>query len=353
MPFVLALAVLTALVPAAARGAEPPAFEADINLDFQSDTTFASDDPALEVTEVSPTIEAELAFRPTREFALVALVDAESVRDPDPFEDAFVEDVGVFFEELYVEYATGTFELVAGKFNPPFGIGWRDLPGLYGSDFADDYELSERLGFGARATFDTDLFGTHTLGASAFFADTSVLSDSALTSRGRLRRSDGGPSNTGDPASFAITLDGTDPAGLSGLSYHAAISRQRPGEGNVGDEWGTALALYGDVPLGDGWSLMPIAEFAAQENDDAGPDDAYYLDGGLEAVNGPWLFTVAGGTRVIDKAGGGTTTDTLFQVSIGYEFEDGPAFELAYKVSEEGGVASHVIGALVAYELEF
>jgi len=335
-----------------ADDAEPP-IEAVLLLEFQHDATFGSDDPALEINEAAPTIEAEITARPAPMLSVHSHVIGELVRDSNPFEDTFFDDVGVYVETLQVEYGTQSFGVRAGKFSPPFGVGWDLLPGLYGSDFADDYELTEQIGFGARATLDGGDFGTHALGASAFFADTSVLSDSALTSRGRLRRSDGGPANTGDPASFALTLDGIDLAGISGLGYHAAISRQRPGEGDTATERGYALAFYGYVPLGEGWIVLPTIEFAAQENDDAGPDDAYYVNAGLEAVQGPWSASLAGGTRVIAEAGGGTTTDKLVQVSVGYEFDDGPVFELGYKFSEESGIASHVLGALVGYELEF
>lgn len=43
-----------------------------------------------------------------------------------------------------------------GKLNPGFGIAWDKAPGIYGTDLAEDYEISERI----------SVFGTRQVGAS-------------------------------------------------------------------------------------------------------------------------------------------------------------------------------------------
>jgi hypothetical protein len=32
-----------------------------------------------------------------------------------------------------------------GKLNPGFGVAWDKAPGIYGTDLAEDYEISERI----------------------------------------------------------------------------------------------------------------------------------------------------------------------------------------------------------------
>ncbi len=327
-----------------------------MTFEFQSDAVFRSDDPALEIIEAAPTIDAELDLRLAGPFSIRASLVAESVFRSGPFQDRFVGeigDIGAKAETLFVEYAAGALTLYAGKINPPFGVGWDLAPGLYGTDFAEDYELIERIGFGGSVTMGGEGIGVHVLGASAFFLDTSVLSQSLIEDRGGVDRSDGGPSNTGDPASFALTLDGGKLPGLPGLSYHAAVSRQERGRGDVADEMGYAFALYGEFPLRDGATLAPIVELVRQVNDEAGLDDVTYVTAGVALLGGPWSIAFSGTLRAIDAASAPDSDDSLLQVSVGYDFRNGLSVELGYKATEVDSIESDLVGALIAYEIEF
>ena len=51
------------------------------------------------------------------------------------------------------QFDTEHFSLFAGKFNPAFGLGFDLAPGIYGEDHPEDYELTERIGFGGSVTF--------------------------------------------------------------------------------------------------------------------------------------------------------------------------------------------------------
>ncbi|MEX2647534.1 MAG: hypothetical protein WD673_00815 [Alphaproteobacteria bacterium] len=327
-----------------------------MSFEFRGDAIIRSDDPSLEIIEAAPTIDAELDLRLADPLSIRASLIAESVFRSGPFQDRLVGDIGDIgakAETLFVEYATGALTLYAGKINPPFGVGWDLTPGLYGTDFAEDYELTERIGFGGSVSLGGEGIGVHVLGASAFFLDTSVLSQSLIEDKGGVERSDGGPSNTGDPASFALTLDGGKLPGLPGLSYHAAISRQEGGRGAVADEAGYAFALHGEFPLGDGARLAPIVEIVRQVNDEAGPDDVTYVTAGVALLGGPWSLALSGTMRATDATGGPDTDDSLLQVSVGYAFGNGLSFELGYKATEVDSVDSDVVGALIAYEIEF
>ena len=105
----------------------------------------------------------------------------ENIQDREPNESNFFDNEGIFIEEIKLNYERGAWGAFAGKFNPGFGIAWDYGRGIWGEDFAEDYEITERLGFGASYTFDTETYGSHTLTASTFFADTTFQSGSVIT----------------------------------------------------------------------------------------------------------------------------------------------------------------------------
>ena len=70
----------------------------------------------------------------------------EPVGDPAQSENRAFEDIGLYIEELFVEYSADSFGARAGKLNAEFGIAWDRAAGVYGTDIAEDYEISERIG---------------------------------------------------------------------------------------------------------------------------------------------------------------------------------------------------------------
>tara|TARA_B100000676_G_C17546312_1_gene565091 strand:+ start:106 stop:483 length:378 start_codon:yes stop_codon:yes gene_type:complete len=70
----------------------------------------------------------------------------EPVGDPAQFENRTFEDIGLYIEELFVEYSADRFGARAGKLNAGFGIAWDRAAGVYGADIAEDSEISERIG---------------------------------------------------------------------------------------------------------------------------------------------------------------------------------------------------------------
>jgi hypothetical protein len=174
----------------------------------------------------------------------------EPVADPPPGRDRWFDDEGLFLETLFLRWEWDRFSLHAGKFNPAFGFAWGLAPGIYGVDFAEDYEITERIGFGGTIEFGNAAVGRHRLGADAFFVDTSPLSRSLLHDRGRTRRSDGGPSNTLSPESFSITLRGGGIPRLPGLTYNLGFANQhRADAGGRSERTAVAGLTYGFSPL--------------------------------------------------------------------------------------------------------
>ena len=323
-------------------------------VEVQNDWTYASDDPDAELNDLFTKIEPVLEIHILPGLSLLAHAVLEPVADPGPREDRVFEDQGLLLEDLYFRYDIGIFSLQGGKFAPNFGLAWDAAPGVYGTDFAEDgYEFAERIGLGAGLLTEDEALGSHGLSASAFFLDTSALAGSAFTARARTRRADGGVGNTGDLSSFAIALDGGEAALLPGLAYHLAFIRQAAGAGDASDETGFAVALSYAFTVGE-VELQPFVEHVHFDDaDGVVGQDRYFLTTSLRATWGDWNLALSRTGRVTEPPGVADIDDELIQVSAGYNLGLGFTLDVGWRHTEEAGVDSDIIGALLVWSAEF
>jgi hypothetical protein len=342
--------------PVAAEEAEPapeyPFVEGTLDLGLGNDWVFHSDDPGNEINDLF--FEGALAarFGLTPVFSINTGLTLEAVEDPQPFRDRFLGDIGLYVDTLNLQADIGKATLIAGKFGPGFGTAWEVTPGIYGADFAEDYELAEQIGFGAAYRFETAGMGTHTLGANIFFADTSVLSDSIFTRRGRLSTADGGAGNTGRLDNFSLTLDGEEFPALPGFSYHLGYRRLSAGLGDARDENGYVAGVVREAEFA-GLTLAGNAEAAYFTGFGGSEDNALYLTAGLAIKRGPWHGEVSGTLRRLDLAGGGEQTDRLMQLSAGHEWENGVDLSAGYGYTRVEEIDSHVLGLRLTKSFDF
>lgn len=337
-----------------------PRLEVEVGVELQGDFVVDADDRDAETTDIYTTTEPYLKLRFTPEFSLEAGTVLEPVRDLDPREDRFFGDHGFYAEQLFFKYETSDFAAYVGKFNPPFGVAWDLAPGIYGTDFAEDYELTERVGLGGNIVLGGDGiggegFGTHVLSVNSFFADTSPLSNSALEARGRTDRNDGGPSNTEDLSSFTVTLDGSQFEALPGIAYHLGGSYQKGGPGTPRDETGVVGAISGEFELTERLALAPLLEVAYFDDAEGLDQDRTYVTAGASLLSGPWVGALSYTNRDTSAHDAALTSsnDDLFQASIGYVFDFGLTADVGYRFAEEDGLDSHVIGFLLTYVFDF
>ncbi len=357
----LLLAALALPLPALAA----PEFSAEGFVEVQVDHAYSSDDPDAEVTNTFTHTEFAPTVALTEHLSVAANVVLEQTQDLDPGDDGFFENEGIFVEELFAAYDRGAWGVWAGKFNPAFGQAWSGDTGIWTEDFAEDYEITEKIGGGALWNFDGGQggWGAHTLGASAFFADTSALSDSAITRRGQTRRADGGASNTGDLSSFALSLEGAEIAAAPGLYYGLYLRHLAQGEADTGPEyddeqgWGATLGYVWAVT--DALTLDMLGEVADIRNFDGGPEDRTYATAMGTARwdspwgEGAWDVTLSYTARDVDYDAGGSDDDWLAQATAGYTFANGIYVKGGWRGAREGGVDTDSLGALVGYSFAF
>ena len=315
-----------------------PNFSADFVIEIQNDYTFSSTDPAAELNDTFATIETALSLAITGEASINATLLFEPVLGPA--DDRFFEDHGFYAQELFFQYDFGAAALIFGKFNPAFGSAWDIAPGIYGVDFAEDYELTEQIGASLNVPFEA-AGGEHEFTLSAFMADRTILSNSAVQDRGRTNGRDGGPANTQSPESIAASLSGA----FGGTGYNLGVQYLGEGQGDADNQSGVVLGLTQAIGIGDG-DIELLAEGAYFPHFGGAEASLFVGTFGASVPIGP--ASLSGVYAVRDAEG--APTDHLATTSVEFEVIDGLTAGLGYRFGREGGETGHTLGALLVYE---
>jgi len=345
----------------------PPRIEAELVVEIQNDNTFDSDDEDAELNNLTTLTELDVNTYFAEPLFLNVHFTMEQTGETKPGEDCYFCEHGVFVEGLNLNYESDWWFVYGGKFGPNFAIAWDAAPGIYGTDIGeDDIELAERVGVGGGVTFlEDDAYGAHTLSASVFFSDTSALSDSFGTERGRLDLDDGGPSNTESLESFAVAIDGEEIAALPGFRYHIggarqAVDRINDDDGNelpdseTEDEYRFAAAGEWALEVDEDITVTPLLEYVRFWNAEGTKDeDRDYLTaaGLLEYQN--WNLALSYTGKFVENPDGSDRTDYAFQASAGYAFDFGVTADVGYKYDRAQEIDSHIFGVLLTYEIGF
>ncbi|WP_416898376.1 MAG: hypothetical protein ACMVY4_01165 [Minwuia sp.] len=333
-----------------------PKFSGEIGIELQNDFTFDSDDPAAEQNELGTSTGVDLYLHFSENFYINAGLLLEAVRDPGPQEDRVFQDHGLFVEVLTINWENDTFGVYAGKFGPNFSLGYDAAAGLYGTDIlGDDVELAEFLGAGGAINLGDSAFGSTVLSASVFTADTTILSESFITNRGRTRQAAGEPGNTESPESFAIALDGEAVPGVEGFRYHVAYAHL--GADAAPNEHRIAVAGEWSFEVQEGVTLTPLAEYVRFENAGGnGNESRNYFTASLGlSLQEKWFAALAytGKDVTVSGGGNGDTYDDQVSLSVGYAFDNGLGLDVGYKHNRSGGIGTSTVGALLTYGFEF
>ncbi len=305
------------------QGEQPPLF----NLDGQLVNQLSYErmrqgnhftDQAYGRTAVSAKLQGPLGFSLSTTLRL----------DPGPTSPAgLVPSHTGYAETLILRWTQDPWRVFAGKINPRFGAAWSRAPGVFGADYAGDYQLREKLGAGARIWMDQildlpDPLGNQSLQFEAFQADTSFLSASAfaprwtlatteadpltdtstttIRQRWRASRLMGGADNRRGLGGMTVSWVGTEhevPGGK--IAYNAGVSVRRAGldaqlAGRAANEIGSVAGIEGAFPLPAGMLLVPAVEYARRTGADGYQGrNADWWTAALTLKRGPISFAYA------------------------------------------------------------
>lgn len=261
--------------------------------------------------------------------------------------DRTFENMGIYFEELNLEYETDKYTLVAGKFNPDFGIGWRWDRGIWAYDLAENYKQVEKLGVaGIVKAGDTKKTGQYNFGLSFFTNDRKNFDNSIITKRDSEPKSSGLPGDTRALLSYVASLDiKFDFAYNEKLSYHFSYINLAVDERDsqvtptkIDDQKGYAIGMNYVYPFTKNFSLDSLLEYADMWNigGDSDISETYYTASFIGRFYKDWNLTLVntGRTNIEQDANG--FRETISEISAGYEFKnnlffDKLLFQIGYK----------------------
>tara|TARA_Y100000768_G_scaffold387950_1_gene381142 strand:- start:740 stop:1966 length:1227 start_codon:yes stop_codon:yes gene_type:complete len=289
-------------------------------------------------------------------------------------EDKFFDDHKLFINKLVLSYTSDNgITLYGGKFAPSVGLDFHTFPGIWGYEKAEEYAIVERIGYGIALKQDFEDFGTHKLDVSTFFKDNTSLSNSLITDRGKTKKSDGGVSNTQDFSSYAISLEGKNFFSLTnsfvdGLSYKLGHAKQAKATKNLGsnsanssgiddntalthDEKRSSISLIHKSMVTPNLSMKILTEYMKIEHltGEEGHDREYMttgLDFYYKKIN--LAGTYVQETNEADEEDE-AIDDKVYQVSLGYLFNDSLHFHVGYKKADEENETKHTLGAMIQY----
>lgn len=333
--------------------AEQKAVSGEAKFELHNNWATRSDDAANKRNDTWLKIEAVTDARLAPGLTLKTQVTVEPVSNAEPGKDRFFGDQGAYLQNVFLEYADGAFALRGGKFGQKFGTAWEAAPGIWGRDFAKNYELAEQVGFAADYDFGSPAAGKHVVTAGSFFTDTSVLSESVVTNRHRKHQADGGAGNTGDFSNFSLAVAGSDIPALPGLRYHLGhTSRGGDGAGEVREK-GYVGGIQFTVKLG-AVEATPLVEYARfTDREGASGTDTDYLTTALRFDYGKWNLALARTGRKTKSAGSSGVDDHSSQASVGYAFDGGVVLSGGGRKVEETGVDTDTLGLLVEYVVKY
>ncbi|MBP7903865.1 MAG: DUF481 domain-containing protein [Alphaproteobacteria bacterium] len=338
--------------------ADYPAVSGELILELEGEASLGSDDPEDErdISAFNAEISAELGL--SENFYIDTTLVLEPVRDPDPGKDSFFEDEGAYVEELTLNFEYGPWSAFAGKFNPGFDTSWERDRGIWTEDFAEDYEITEKIGLGGAYEMESDRFGNHIASASAFFADTTFLSGSLGTSREHVSLEDGGLSNTESLSSYVVTLEGAEIPPIETIYYRLGYRHLEAAKEDEGDddEGGVILRLGNDfaIDVTEHFTADLLTEYTYVEDFEGTDDNNHYFTVSLVNTFYDRLNLAIGFTaRKVDSREEPTAHDHLLQVSGGYDFGTGLTAEIGWRNTEEDGVHTDIAGGIVRYTYDF
>jgi hypothetical protein len=374
MRTVYALTLFTCLASSSsfvlAADAEPadecsgPCIEYSGSFDLGADWLMPRDNAISDSIAIGPSIEHGITFKPVENFSIISNFVTEPVVDGEPGQNQIFTGIGSYADILQAQLDIGGFSIFGGKFHPAFGRAWDITPGLRGTDIAENYELAERLGGGARYNFETLGFA-NSLEASAFTVDRTFLSESLFTNRGRTSLDDGGAGNTKGVSSFAVSLGGcmgAEPESCyddGSFGYQIAARYQKGGADSDGNEFGVSGGLNPAFTLSEEVTLRLFGEAAWFRNFEGTVDDALIATASAALEIEPFTYSLVYAQQRSLVTGGADAVEHLIDATVKYDLGEsvslaGEAWsiEAGYAYDEADGEVSHTVGLKLSAEFD-
>jgi hypothetical protein len=263
-------------------------------------------------------------------------------------------DMGFLVEEIKIQFQNDDIKIFAGKFDPTFGTAHRKSKrmGVFTSQFAEDYNLREKIGAGATALLENSQITFNT-----FFNDNTDLSRSAINDRGRASRSDTLSGNTSTISSYNVNMEGEDLFDIKNLFYNLGY-RSLGVDKSANSSRETGFIFGGEYlyKLSKESSLIPFVEYTALKNlSGIRGRDAQYSTVALIGNYRNWISSLTSQSRNIDKnyLKDRHTFDRQLQLSVGYKFTNNLTVDISRSEIREDAKRASLLGINMSYVQKF
>lgn len=364
-----------AIVPASGHAEDclAPCFGYALTGELNGDWIVSADPTSLRGVDIGPNLTGEFWFLAVEHVKLFAEITAEPVTDVEPGGDRFFRDIGAYAGGIYGAFDVEPMMFRVGKFSPVFSMASEQLDGLHATDIAGIFDTDERWSAEANLVFDA-LGMEQRLTWAAFTTDRTILSQSILTDRGRLRLSDGGAGNTSGISSFVGILDGCWGAAAAecreegAFGYRLAARYQRQGQRteeqiDAGEKAYPETAFLAAVTrrvVMDEDLLRLLGELGFLNHAEGGKDDAFVASVSAAYETGPMTYEATYSLQHDLILGEPDQNAHLFDLTATYAFDEntsiaGEKWRLAAGYSfgrSNDGETTHWAGLQLTAELD-
>lgn len=262
-------------------------------------------------------------------------------------------DMGLIIEELKLQFENEDMKFVAGKFDPTFGTAHNKSKriGVFTSQFTEDYNLREKLGAAVTALLEDSKLSFNT-----FFNDTTGLSESGISNRGRASRSNGLAGNTGTLSSYSVAMDGGNLFGEKNWFYNFGYRSLGADKlENTEREKGYVIGSEYLYKTGNQSSIIPFVEIVRINSFTGAKDrNATYTTLALIGKYSNWTGSVSRLSRNIKASGEiPSFSDHQMQFTVGYKFTDNFTLDISRANIKEGGYNASLFGLTMSYLYKF
>lgn len=271
--------------------------------------------------------------------------------------DFSLNKTGLLIEELKLFYENEDMKFTLGKFDPSFGTAHRKSKriGVFASQFAEDYNLREKLGANITALLE----GSQ-ISFSSFFTDSTDLSKSAINDRGRQSKSNGLSSDTGSFSSYSILMEGENFLTIDNWFYNIGYRSMGVDYSGHKRETGYVLGSEYLYKIGKETSLIPFVEIVRIQNfsGESGRVSNYATIAAIGKYSS-WTASASFMIRNIDRSKTTVSnpiksiTDKQIQFSIGYKFTDNLTLDVSRAEINENYSKGGMFGANLNYLYKF
>ena len=248
------------------------------------------------------------------------------------------ENLGINLGELSVKYSKDNSSLIAGKFTTNFGTAWRWNKGIFVHSVAQNYALSEKLGFTAITKYgDLKKTGIYNFSLSLFTNDRKNLDNSLLHRKHSDTKSESIAGDTRSLSSFTLATDiNFEFKEKEKLSYHIAYSKLGVNKNTTAvsldrlkKQTGVVFGMNYKFPIQKNLDLETILEYAKIKNinGESAISDQYFTSNFiLKYLSNYSLMIGNSNNKNKNRLSSGESLNVT-EINLGYEFNKNAIFD--------------------------